>query len=206
RPINATPNNNGAARPGLNTSLQINAKISSVFFITLTGGISKYNRDTDTLEELYAMLYGTGDVKVKSERWEVAKLLAGPSFRLPLANKLSLRTGIAAGIAHSSLPPYKIERPGQPTSNSFYDYDVDLSSAFAYQANAGLGFKVGQQLSLLLDVNYFGSKVSGTQTVLLPVIGPGPGPGQQPTPEPVYIHHKYPLNSISALIGLEWQF
>ena len=207
QPINAVPNQNGAARPGINTNLQINARISSRFFITLTGGISRYNRDTDRAEELYGMLYGSGNVNIRSERWEVVKLLAGPSFRLPVGNKLSFRTGIAAGIANTSVPSYKIEhfdQAGQPVMTSNYNYDVDLSTAFSYQANAGLGYKIGQQLSLLFDVTYFGARASGTQIIHPVIIGPGPGP--QPAAEPIYLHHKYPLNAVSALFGLEWQF
>ncbi|MCG2613661.1 outer membrane beta-barrel protein [Terrimonas sp. NA20] len=209
QPINAMPNENGAARPGLNTNLQINARISHGFFITLKGGISKYNRDTDKAQELYDMLYGPGKTKLKSERWEVIKLLAGPSLHLPVGNKLSFRTGIAAGITNTSVPSYKNEhsaQPGQSALTSRYDYDVDLSTAFAYQANAGLGYKIGQQLSLLFDVTYFGAKAKGTQIIYPITGGPGPGPGMQPTPEPIYLHHKYPLNAITALIGLEWQF
>ena len=209
QPINATPNQNGAARPGLNTNLLISARISSRFYLTLTGGISRYNRDTDAAEELYSMLYGSGDINIRSERWEVIKLLAGPSLRLPIGEKLSFRTGIAAGIANTSVPSYKVEhfdQAGQPVMTSNYIYDVDLSTAFSYQANAGLGYKIGQQITLLFDITYFGARASGTQTILPIVIGPGPGPNPQPAPDPIYIQHKYPLNNISALIGLEWQF
>jgi hypothetical protein len=204
RPINAAPNENGAARPGLNTNLQIDARLSSKFFITLTGGISKYNRDTDKAAEMYRLLYGQSDLKVRSQRWEVVKLLAGPSVRLPLGNKLSFRSGIAAGIANASMPSYKIthyDQAGNQTMTTDYDYDVDLSTTFAYKANAGFGYKIGQQLSLVFDVSYFGARASGTQEIIPITVGPGPTPS--PT---IYLQHKFPLSNVSALIGLEWQF
>jgi hypothetical protein len=200
---NAAPNENGAARPGLNANLQIDARISSKLFITLTGGLSKYHRDTDKAVEAYRMLYGNPNITVESQRWEVYKLLLGPSLHLPLGNKLTFRSGIAAGLASTSVPSYtttQYDANGQQTMKTTWAYDnLDLATAFAYQINAGAGYKIGQQLSLVLDVNYFGAKTSGIQTIYPVVTGMG-------DPAPYTLHHKYPLNAITALVGLEWQF
>jgi hypothetical protein len=190
----------GAAKTGWNGNIQLGYRLNTHFGIALTGGISEYKRDGDIFAKYYELIYGNTST-VDSKQWSVVKVLAGPTYTAAVSKKLSFRSGLSAGIAKTAVPGYSFTTHNS-TGEVLWVGTVNkakMPAAFAYQANAGLGYDLSSTVLLLFDMSYFDATTTNKR---IPLMG---GPVViSPNPQPVssQIKEKYKLSALSATLGI----
>jgi hypothetical protein len=154
----------GFARTGYSTGLSVNYRIYHHLGITLAGALQENPSATTPLFPDEPGLQGQRPSTVTRKDWSMVRLLAGPSWSIPLLPKkgLSLRFRALAGALKTKVPDMAVFTPGLPNalttgSTDYFSYG-SLPWAFAYQADAGLQWNVTRRLALTLDAGYSGSK------------------------------------------------
>ncbi|TXJ26354.1 MAG: hypothetical protein E6Q24_12080 [Chitinophagaceae bacterium] len=190
----------GAAKTGWNGNVQLGYRLNTHFGIALTGGISEYERDGNMFVKYYESIYGNKST-VDSKKWSVIKVLAGPTYIAAVNKKLSFRSGLSAGIAKTAVPGYSFT-----THNSTGEIlwvgtvsKAKMPAAFAYQANAGLGYDLGPTVLLLFDMSYFDATTTDKR---IPLTGGAVVISPNPQPVSSQIKEKYKLSAFSATLGI----
>ena len=188
-------NVDGAANTGWNGNLQLGVAITPQIRANVIVGLSVFRQDATSFEETLRWIHGNTPV-AEPESWRVLKVLAGPSFILPLCNKLSLRPSLAAGIAKTSVPEltYTLYNPGGNPITTITRDKISMPAAFAYQGGLGWGYKLGKQTTLLADFNFFSARAKYDYQTLTT------------TGSPVTLKHEYSLSSYSTSLGVEFFF
>jgi hypothetical protein len=186
----------GGAKTGWNGNLQLGAALTPHTWATITIGLSGFKRDNETFEQYLEMIYGnSAEANVGS--WKVLKVLAGPSFRLPVGKRFTFRPAISAGIAKTSIPAVSYTTYGQGGNPLLVakQTKTKMPAAFAYQGGLGWGYRLGKQVTLLADLNFFGAQAKFEYKT--PAIGTG-SPGS--------MKYEYALNAYSVSAGVEFSF
>lgn len=196
----------GFAQTGWSGSLQLGYQLNTHFGIALTAGMNQYKRDGDALKkhfDLFSSYSGSTSV-MDAKKWDVVKVLAGPTYTTAISKKLLFQSGISAGIGKTAIPGFnyaKYDAGGNPlvlSTNS----KVKMPAAFAYQVNAGLGYQLSQTFLLLLDVSYF----NATATHKYTVFGSGPTIPDPNIDITYQVKEKYKLSTLSATLGIGLRF
>jgi hypothetical protein len=184
----------GVAKKGWLGALQLTYQINRHFGVSLTGGYGQYQQDGNAFKKYYEMIYGNTAV-VKAKKWNVIRILAGPTYSAAISDKLLFRSGISAGMCETDLPGMTfmiLNQGGNPMLAATYS-KMKVPIAFAYQANAGIGYQLSPLFLLLLDLNYFDATVKHKYTPF----------STSPTPVPVnQVENKYKLGAFSASLGV----
>jgi opacity protein-like surface antigen len=158
----------GYARTGYGAELSGNYRLYHTLGITLAAGFQDNPGATTRLYPLDPAPLGEPASTMTRKHWNMARLLAGPSWSMPLLPKkgLSLRFRALAGALKTKIPDVTTYSPGLPNTVSagITDYHTygPLPWAFAYQADAGLQWHVTHRLALSLDAGYEGSRCNAT--------------------------------------------
>ncbi|MBN8879950.1 MAG: outer membrane beta-barrel protein [Sphingobacteriales bacterium] len=190
----------GAAGTGWTGNIQIGYRLNTHFGIALTGGVSEYKRDGSIFAKYYELIYGNKST-VDSKQWSVVKVLAGPTYTATLSKKLSFRSGLSAGIVKTAIPDYSFTING-PMGEILLERSAGkakMPAAFAYQANAGLGYELSKKVMLLFDVNYFDATATDNRP---PSMGRPIMPSPNPQPAYAQVEEKYKLSAFSATLGI----
>lgn len=154
----------GYARTGYGAELSGNYRICHALGITLAAGFQQNPTATTLLYSEFPGAQGQGPSSVTRQHWSIVRLLAGPSYSIPLLPKkgLSLRFRALAGALKTKIPDVTISTPGPPNSlttgsTDYFAYG-SLHWAFAYQADVALQWNFTRRLALTLDAGYAGSK------------------------------------------------
>ncbi len=196
----------GAAQTGWSGSLQLSYQLDTHFGIALTAGINQYKRDGEALRKYYDLFssYSGGVSVMDAKKWNVLKVLAGPTYTTAISKKLLFQSGVSAGIGKTAIPGFnyaKYDSGGNPMMLST-NSKVKMPAAFAYQVNAGLGYKLSQTFLLLFDMSYFDATATHKYTYFLS--GPTfPDPGIDLANE---VKDKYKLSAFSATLGIGLRF
>lgn len=94
--------------------------------------------------------------------WKIGRILGGPVFDQPLSaqGRLSLRVRLLAGILKTGIPGYSYtlnDRTGGVSTGGGKAPTLGLPWAFAYQADAGLSYKLPRGISLVANTGYAGA-------------------------------------------------
>lgn len=147
------------------------------------------------------LTYGATYPPAGPQHWSMTRILAGGVYTFPLNKKkdLTLLFRALAGIqkTHTSQYEYLLEKPNQ---TAFADFPArHLAWAFAYQADAGLQWKVYRRWSLLALAGYSGSRPAYKQDITPLLLYDIPGPSN-PAQTTQTIH--FPTGSILVRAGI----
>lgn len=184
----------GVAKNGWLGALQLAYQLNKHWGIAVTGGFGQYQQDGNAYKKHYEMIYGN-TAMVETKKWKVARILAGPTYSVPISKKLLFRSGLSAGICDTDLPgmTFAILNAGGNPLMAATNSKINLPVAFAYQANAGLGYELSPLFLLLMDLNYFDATVKHEYTPF----------STSPTPVPVtQVENKYKMTAFSASLGV----
>lgn len=196
---NTAPDKIGAAETGWSGNLQLGYRLNAHFGIALTAGISQYKRNWNAFKKYFEDIYGNS-AEVSMKKWKVVKVLAGPTYTTAVSKKLIFQSGISAGISKTSVPAYNyaVYDSDGNTLAMGYNSKRKMPAAFAYQINAGFGYKLSQTFVLLLDMNYFDATA---RHKYLPYL-PQPGSVEDFTE----LEEKYKLSAFSTTLGIGFRF
>ncbi|PZR24626.1 MAG: hypothetical protein DI535_21475 [Citrobacter freundii] len=186
----------GGARPGWNGNLELSAALTSHVWITLSGGLSGFKGKNESIEKTLRAIYGY-DSKADAGTWNILKIVAGPSLRLSLGRKLTIRPSVAAGIAKTAIPAViftTYNQEGNTLMTMRHDR-IKTTAGFAYQAELGWSYKLGKQLSLVADVHFLGTRTKYVYKTL-----------NLSGDRSDLSKYEYPLNNCSVAAGIEFSF
>jgi hypothetical protein len=166
--IASMTSNSGYARTGYGAQLSGSYRIYHRLGVTLAAGYQQNPTATTLRYYDEANPLNVPPSTISHKHWTMTRILAGPSWSLPLAPKkgLSLRIQALAGALKTKIPDLTMYTPGLPNAlvkgSWYYQSYGPLPWCFAYQADAGLQWRVNRRLALTLDAGYDGSELQAT--------------------------------------------
>jgi len=105
---------------------------------------------------------GFNGIVTHNYNWKIGRILGGAVFDQPLSaqGRLSLRVRLLAGILKTGIPGYSYtlyNRANGTTTGGGKAPTLGLPWAYAYQADAGLTYKLFRGLSLVANTGYAGA-------------------------------------------------
>lgn len=140
---------------------------------------------------------------VKEGFWHIGKVMLGPIFEIPISNadRLDLQFSFLAGVCKTAIPSVEsalltedsIPQPVREGKSKSHP----LPLSFCYQGMVGIKYQLTSQISLVGEINYFGSKTdmkyyytANLQDILHPVV----------------YKKTYSLNTVSPMVGVAYTF
>ena len=117
------------------------------------GGLNRTDIKTlgDSYTDAFAVDYST---VTTNYRYQALTILIGPRLAIPINEKLSLDINANAGLLKSlSTPEISVELEDV----SQFKQASSKTSAFGWQAGAGLNYSLNKKLNLILNAGYFSS-------------------------------------------------
>lgn len=190
---------NGLARSGYQFALTGGYRFNKTVGILFMAAYSSNKREENSLEEYTLSGLAPGSIaSASSDRWHIYRAMTGLSVRSTISadKKLFVEGKLMIGLCKTKEPGYEISTttPGNPLP-SFTYLKVEkqkLPASLCWQANAGLGYWLNEQLYLLFDLGYFDAKPVYKFSAI-PFPGPGPA---------VEGKREYRLSSIGLSLGL----
>ena len=146
-------------------------------------------------------LSGASFVAVKSDNWHIWKILAGPTFQIPLSKngKTTFECDALGGILKTSIPAYETGvNIFNPPMNFFVSIGkTPLPTTFCYQADAGIKYSFTKFWSISGNLGFTHAKPVHSYTIYLDP------PYFQ---EPVHDSQSYPISTINLLVGVGYSF
>jgi hypothetical protein len=155
----STTSNAGNARTGVGADLSATYRFAPSFGLTILGGIAEAPEHNELLTLLTPGWPVT--LMVQNKHWKMARFLVGPTFEQPFTRKgrLSLQIRALAGLLKTRVPDFTEYAGTQPTDAGAVNYlNGPLPWAFAYQADAGLKWKLTRYAEVIVNAGYMGSR------------------------------------------------
>lgn len=190
---------NGVAQPGYQFALNAGYRFNKSVGVLLMAAYSSNQRDENSFEEYAQSTLAPGSTaSANSDRWHIYRAMTGLSVRSTISadKKLFVEGKLMIGLCKTKEPGYEISTttPGNPLP-SFTYLKVEkqkLPASFCWQANAGVGYWLNEQLYLLFDLGYFDAKPV-YKFSNIPFPGPGPA---------IEGRREFRLSSIGLNLGL----
>jgi hypothetical protein len=198
-----TNSSSSDSKPGPLVSISFSYKFRHSFFgVSILGGWQQKNVDDLAFAKFLAAVMPAGsEIAVKSDNWHIWKILAGPTFEIPLIKngKTSFEGGVFGGLLKTSIPGFEIGTTyGNPPTVSFESVSkIPLAAAFCYQIDAGVIYRITPSLSLTGNLGFMHAKPVHSYTIYL-----DPPYYQMP----VYLNESYPISTINLLVGVAYLF
>jgi hypothetical protein len=155
----------GLAKPGPSLSISLGYMFTPKIGVAVLFGGQENGQDAGSFGNTLRQEYGDSVLyKVTTHYWKTGRILAGPVFKIPMTKdkKLVFESKILAGILKTSTPAYSYAYgfsnlyPGYPFyTNSVTFGSIPMNTAFCYQLNAGLEYRITKMISLVSDLSYF---------------------------------------------------
>lgn len=147
----------GLANPGVMFEISFAHKLGGSNF-----GISALLRgqglptDAQTIADEFGQQAPGADWTVESESWGIGAFMFGGYGSFPVSDNISFDTRAMIGFASASSP--KLDVTGSANGNIIWiEQESADASAFAYLVGAGFQFGVGDNISLLTNLDYLGT-------------------------------------------------
>jgi hypothetical protein len=191
------------SKPGPLVSASFSYKFRHSFFgVSILGGWQQKNVDNSAFARFLASVMPAGsEIGVKSDNWHIWKILAGPTFEIPLVKngKASFECAVLGGLLKTSIPGYEIGTTyGNPPTTTFESVSkIPLAATFCYQVDAGMNYRITPSLLLTANLGFMHAKPMHSFTIYL-----DPPYYQMP----VYLNESYPISTINLLVGVAYLF
>jgi len=173
-------NAEGLAKAGFDINLSGGWQVNKSIGVLLAAGFSTNKQDANSFRNYLTNKYGAqAQTSVATESWNIFKVMGGPSFNTPLADKSNLifRAKLLAGASKTSIPGYaysyayidpvsNLQRAGMANFTK-----ISLPWFFCWQATAGIKYKTSKGLYVFSEAGYFHATLNYRYIYLNPVQG-----------------------------------
>ena len=157
-------------KPGIGAELGLNYRINPSFGLRLAIG-----GQDNPVTNYGDLLTGPEAIDYHVYHWQIARLLGGAQFSLPLSAGKGpvLLIRAMAGALKTNIPGYDVRFAFEPGNPAHHVAGTTLPWAFAYQAEAGIKWRISRTVFLLFDTGYAGA-TTGYEVGSSDVGFPGP--------------------------------
>lgn len=190
----------GNAQTGLGAALSGGYRVSRSFGAALVVSGQENPVDAAAIAKFYQSISQVnGAATATSKHWHIIRLLAGGVYTRPLAvHGLSLQVRLLAGLLKTHSPAYSYfistTTGGLSAEEGIFSGFV-LPWTFCYQADAGLKWKWGDRLSLVVSTGYSGARPTWKNTYT--------SYSANGSPYRTTIKNTFPLGTLSVQAGLQ---
>lgn len=171
----------------------------SPFGLGLVFGWQENQRNSATLKEIFnSSIPSGGHISANAGSWSVLKLLAGPTFQIPISRdkKIIFTAGLSAGVLKTSIPGWSFSAYSSSSlAESAVSSAIPLPAAFCYQVNAGLEYRIGKTILLSGSFNFSQASPTWNYTFY----------GFPPSPTGIQIHQAYHVSTLNILFGVTFE-